>query len=132
MSTRYNDAFFGLSHNPREVELIQSLVEKTRQGKIPWSKQANALTATIPHGFQINFVLGPASFLLPNLTNWELLTVRDTSGSELVRVTNAPMITVLAGTAKSALLDAADELFKVVSGATGDDLERAINVIKKL
>jgi|SRR5882672_8504276 len=131
MSTR-NNAFFGLSDDPREVELIQSLVEKTRQGKISWSKQANALTATIPRGFQINFVLAPTSFISPNLTNWQLLTVRDTSGSELVRVTNAPMISVLAGTAKSALLDAADELFKVVNGATGDDLDRAINAIKKL
>jgi len=42
------------------------------------------------------------------------------------------MVTVLAGAAKSALLDAADELFKLVNGAAGDDLDRAINTIKKL
>jgi len=49
----------------REVELIRSLAEKTRQGKIPWSKQANALTATVPGGLQINFVLSPISIITP-------------------------------------------------------------------
>jgi len=131
MSTRPINFFLGQSDDPRQVELIRSLVEKTRQGKIPWVKQANALTATIPLGLPVNFVLAPLSFLTAN-PSWQLLTVRDASGSELVRVSNAPMVTVLAGAAKSALLDAADELFKLVNGAAGDDLDRAINTIKKL
>ncbi|SRR6266700_7552130 len=131
MSTRYNTAFFGQSEDPREVELIHSLVEKTRQGKIPWGKQANALTATIPSGFQINFVLTPMSVLNPN-PSWQLLTVRDRGGSELVRVSNVPMVVFLTGGTRGALVEAADELFKLVNGATGDDLDRAISTIKKL
>src|SRR5712692_5808234 len=130
MSTRSN-YLFGQFDDPREVELIRSLVEKTRQGKVPLVKQANALTATIPLGFQVNFVLAPLSFITAN-PSWQLLTVRDASGSELVRVSNTSMVAVLAGSAKSALLGAADELFTVVSGAAGDDLDRAINTIKKL
>jgi len=134
MSTRPN-YFFGESDDPREVELIHSLVEKTRQGKIPWVKQASALTAAISSGFgfEINFVLAPTlSFVNPHSSSWQLLTVRDRSGSELVRVSNPPMITVLAGAAKSPLVHAADELFKLVYGAAGDELDRAINTIKKL
>src|SRR5260370_33288246 len=102
MST-IDNVFFGQSDDPREVELIRSLVEKTRQGKIPWVKQANALTATIPLGLQVNFVLAPLSFLTAN-PSWQLLPVRDASGSELVRVSNAPMLTVLARSAQRALL----------------------------
>jgi hypothetical protein len=133
MSTRPNIFKFLGSDDPREVELIQSLVEKTHQGKIPWVKQANALTATIPLGLQINFVLAPTlSFVNPHSTTWQLLTVRDASGSELVRVSNTPMVTVLAGAARSSLLQAIDELFILVNGAAGDDLDRAINTIKKL
>jgi hypothetical protein len=131
MSTRYNAAFFGQPEDAREVELIQSLVAKTRQGKIPWVKQANALTVTIPLGLQVNFVLSPTSVFTPN-ADWQLLTVRDASGSELVRVSNTAMIAVLAGAAKSALLQAADELFALVNRAAGDDLDRAINTIKRL
>ena len=49
----------------REIELIRSLVEKTRQAKIPWVKQATAITAVIPGGVQINFVLSSLMFLTP-------------------------------------------------------------------
>ena len=59
MSTRPINFFLGQSDDPRQVELTRSLVEKARQGKIPWVKQANALTATIPLGLQVNFVLAP-------------------------------------------------------------------------
>jgi hypothetical protein len=129
--TRSNSIFFGQSDDPREVELIRSLVEKTRQGKIPWVKQSNALTATIPLGFQVNFVLGPLAFITN--ASWQLLTVRDASGSELVRVSNSGIISITAGgVLKSALVEAADELFTVVNGAAGDGLDRAINTIKKL
>jgi hypothetical protein len=130
MSTRTNSIFFGQPDDPREVELIRSLVEKTRQGKIPWVKQANALTATIPSGLQINFVLAPA--IVASYASWQLLTVRDKSASELIRVNNAPFVTILAGAARSALVEAADELFKLVNSAAGDDLDRAISTIKKL
>jgi hypothetical protein len=133
MSTPLSNLISALSDDPRKVELIRSLVEKTRQGRIPWIKQANAITATIPNGFQINFVLGLASILSPYKT-WELLTVRDKSGSELVRVNNSTMISVLAGQAGSGgpQIAAANELFDLVNRATGDDLDRAINTIKNL
>jgi len=131
MSIHRTNLFFGQSDDPREIELIHSLVEKTRQGKIPWVKQANAITATIPSGFQINFVLSPLTTLTP-YSGWQLLTVRDRGGSELVRVSNANMLYVLAGGTGSALVAAADELFKLVNSAAGDDLDRAINTIKSL
>lgn len=131
MSTRRN-LFFGDSDDPREVELIRSLLEKTRQGKIPWVKQSSALTATIPNGLQINFVLAPATVLTP-YSSWQLLTVRDKSGNELVRVNNnANTLGAMAGAAMSPLTTAANELFKIVSGAASDDLDRAINTIKNL
>ena len=60
MSTRSNYALFGQSEDPREVELVQNLIEKTRQGKIPWNRQTNALIATIPNSFQINFYFPPS------------------------------------------------------------------------
>src|SRR5260370_38386845 len=124
MST-IDNVFFGQSDDPREVELIHSLVEKTRQGKIPWVKQANALTATIPLGFQVNFVLAPLSFITAN-PSWQLLTVLDASRSELVRISNPPMFTVLDGATRSALLQAATELFKLVNATPGEHLDMPI------
>jgi hypothetical protein len=130
MSTRIN-SLLGIPDDPREIELTRSLLEKTRQGKIPWIKQGNALTATIPSGVQTNFVLSPVS-LLGSSSNWELFTVRDRSGNELVRIGNPSFAAMLVGQAVNPLADAANELFKAVYGAVGDDLDRAINAIKKL
>jgi hypothetical protein len=121
----------GLPDDSREVELINSLVEKTRQGKIPWIKQTGALTARIPSGFEINFVLSMITIFTKH-PNWELLTVRDRSGNELVRVNNVSGFAALSGGVKGPLVEAADELFKLVDDASGDDLERAINAIKNL
>lgn len=130
MSTRLNNVF-AQPDDPRQVQLIESLVEKTRQGKIPWVKQANAFTAMIPGGFQINFVLGPMS-IIASFADWQLLTVRDRSGSELVKVSNSSFAILLTGAVKSSLVQAADELFRLVNGAAGDDLDQAINTIKRL
>jgi hypothetical protein len=132
MSTRLN-SLLGLPDDPREVELIQSILEKTRQGKIPWVKQGNAFTATIPNGFQTNFVLSSLSFAGLSPSTWELFTIRDSKGNELVRVGNTGIASILAGSgALSPLATAANELFKAVFGAVGDDLDRAINAIKRL
>jgi hypothetical protein len=132
MSTRTNNAFYGQSDDPREIELILNLNLKTRQGKIPWVKQANAITANIPGGFQINFVVATTLTFLPQSLNWDLLTVRDKSGNELVRVNGGNMISVITGGTRSELIAAADDLFKAANGVTGEGLDRAINAIKNL
>jgi hypothetical protein len=131
MSSPIINLMLGLTDEPRKVALIQSLVEKTRQGKIPWVKQASALTATLPGGYQINFVMSPMMTILTQSSTWQLLTVRDRIGSELVRVSNENTISVAMG-AGSALVAAASELFKLVNSGSDDDLDRAINTIKNL
>ncbi|HXZ11866.1 MAG TPA: hypothetical protein VEG64_05700 [Candidatus Sulfotelmatobacter sp.] len=119
------------SEDPREAELIRSLVEKTRQGKISWTKRSSALTASTSSGIQINFVLGMQ--FLDYSAGWQLLTVRNKSGSELVKVNNTmTTFSVLAGGKKSAAVEAADELYTLASRTAGDDLDRAIDAIKNL
>ena len=131
MSTIPNNRIFGQSDDPRKTELIQSVIEKTRQGKIPWVRQASALTAIVPGGFQINFVLAPITILTP-FSTWQLLTIRDRMSSELVRVINSAVPSALAGLPKSTLVEAADQLFTLLTRSADDDLDRAINTIKGL
>ncbi|HEY6945303.1 MAG TPA: hypothetical protein VI431_09210 [Candidatus Acidoferrum sp.] len=125
----------GQQDDPRKIELVRGLIEKTKQGKVTWVKQANALTATLPNGYQVNFVVSPLTlpFLQQN-SSWQLLTVRDRSGSELLRVSNTSTLAILAGGEASGvpLTAAANELFKAASDTIRDDLDRAIDTIKKL
>jgi hypothetical protein len=129
MSSNLN-RLLGLPDDSREVELTRSLLDKTKQGKIPWVRQGTALTAAIPGGLHANFVLAPTIFATPS--NWQLFTVRDSRGNELVRVSGPGGFAILAGAAMSPLVAAANDLFRAVHGAVGDDLDRAIDSIKKL
>lgn len=129
MSTRLG-SLLGLPDDPREIELVRSLLEKTNQGKIPWARRGNAITATIPNGLEMNFVLSLS--LLGSFTNWELFTVRDRQGNQLLRITNSGLIPILGVAAASPLVTATNELFRAVHGAAGDELDRAISAIKKL
>ena len=140
MSAHLN-AMLGLPEDPRQVELVKGLLAKTQQGKIGWVKQGMAFTASLPNGIVVNFVLAAAIGGM----NWQLFTVRDKKGNELVRVDSWGAFAIVAGPTKvagparvagpatiSPLLAATDELFATVRGATGDVLDRAIESLKNL
>ena len=135
MSTKPNAAA-GRSDDPREVELVASLAEKTRQGKVDWIKQRNAVTAKVPGGLEVNFVT--RQNLLGN-PFWQLFTVRDARGNELVRAD--PVGAVLSFSksvenpvqaAVSPLMAAIERLFEEVSRSTDNDIEKAIHSVKNL
>jgi len=128
MSARYN-ALVQFPDDPRQVELVKGLLEKTQQGKIGWVKQGTAVTTSLPNGIAVNFVLATA--LLSD--SWQLFTVRDKQGNELVRVDSPGVFAIIAGSAiTSPLLAATNELFTAVHGPKIDDLDRAIESVKKL
>lgn len=121
----------GLPDDPRKIEFVRSLLAKTNEGKVTWLKKGNALTATIPDGITINFVVGPGTFGLP--ASWELFTVRDKAGNELIQVKGLDFFSIISNKATDPLVQATSELFNGVSGGiSGDELQRAIESLKKL
>ena len=116
--------------DPRELQLVRSLLEKTRLGKIQWARRANAIVGIVPASLEMNFVLSTS--LLGTSSSWELFTARDVQGNTLLRIANPGFALNLAGKDSSALVGTVNELFSVVYGAVGDDLDRAIRTIEKL
>jgi hypothetical protein len=116
--------------DPRKIEFVRSLLTTTKAGKVSWVKKGNAYTALIPNGVTVNFVLSTALFGMN--PSWELFTVRDRAGNELIDVNSPGLISVISKTAVGPLLEATNQLFAVVSGATGDALDQAIESLKKL
>jgi len=118
----------------RKVALVKLLTEKTKQGKARWGKQRSAITANLPGGFEVNFVTQPT---LVGGETWQLFTVRDAHGNELVRATPLPLAFLsptpaVPITESSTLNQAVDELFATVNRSASDDLDRAIATIKNL
>ena len=107
-----------------------SLLAKTNEGKVSWIKKGSAFTATIPNGVVVNFVLAPGLFGTP--LSWQLFTVRDRFENELIQVNAPNFISVLSTTSPSPLVEATNRLFAVISGNSSDDLQHAIDALKKL
>lgn len=129
MSTRTIGTPVSLADDPRKIEFVRSLLAKTREGKVSWVKKGGAFSAAVPDGITINFVLGSSPLGLPT-SSWDLFTVRDKTGNELIQVRGVDFFSV---GRIDPLRDATSELFAVVSaGVSGDELERAIDSLKKL
>ena len=128
-----NLAFFGESaEDPLRVALVKELTEKTKQGKVRWVNKQNAITATLPGGLEVNFVV-QSSLLGSN--SWQLFTLRDFGGNELIRATPSrtfPFITPPPAPIPTSLEQAIDELWATVRGSASADLDRAISTIKNL
>lgn len=78
----------------QQLLLIKKLTEKTTQGRILWKISDTGLTASVGSDMELAFVRTPSSgfSVLQRLvgkkspSGWRLFTIRDASGTELLRV----------------------------------------------
>jgi len=130
MSTLRVGSIIGLPDDPRKTEFVLSLLTKTREGKVSWTRKGDAYTAAIPNGVSVNFVLGLGIFGTESA--WQLFTVRDRTGNELMQVRSPAVLSFEPSVATGPLLDATNQLFVAISGISGDELGQAIESLKKL
>ena len=127
--------------NPKEVELVQTIIEKTRAGKITWERTPSSLVANVP-GMQLSFVRASSQYsqlasILGVGSEWDIFSIRSHHGGEIMKV-EQPAPSLLLGTPPSAppprskLVQAVDELYSVANVKGQGDVDKAINVIKNL
>jgi len=128
---------FGLVEDPRKIAIVKLLIEKTKEGKARWAKQRSAITASLP-GLEVNFV---TQLTILGGEQWQLFTVRDTQGNELIRITPSipsfllpppPASVPVPTETTTTLADVVNDLFTTVNRSAGDELDRAISTIKNL
>ena len=127
-------AFAGLGEDPRKTALVKELTEKTKQGKIRWIAKQNAITTTLPRGLEVNFVTQAS---LAGGKYWQLFTLRDERGNELIKTSPSTLLPFLLSPSPvaiehSSLEQAVDVLFATVNKSASDDLDQAISAIKNL
>jgi hypothetical protein len=126
-------------YDPRARRLVQAITAKTRERKIVWSKTSTVLLAAAPGGMQLSFVFNPSMLSFVSGIDWELFTIRDSSGNEILKVQNEkPPILPLTpaqvpgASTKEPVVDAVDELFRTVGERAKDDIDKAIDLIDKM
>jgi hypothetical protein len=123
--------------DPKKRELIRKIRAKTEARKVLWRKTPSAYTATAG-SLLMSFVVNPGLFMSET---WEVFTVKDMQGKEIIKVTNRPTA-FLPGTpipapptvppGVSQLIEEANQLFTVVTQEGKGDVENAIDVIDNL
>jgi hypothetical protein len=125
--------------DPKEIELVEEIAEKTRMGKIVWERTPPFLVATAP-GMRLSFArsstgLESALFSLGLGGWWEIFSIRGQQGAEIMKV-EEPSSGVLLGsptpTPRSKLLKAVDALYTEAASREHGDIDKALNVIKNL
>jgi hypothetical protein len=122
--------------DPKEIELVEKIAEKTRMGKIVWERTSSSLVATAP-GIQMSFV---RSFsVLGDILGgggWEIFSIRSLQGTEIMKVEqpSQPTFGLAASTPppRSKLLEAVDALYSVANSRGQGDIDKALNVIRNL
>src|SRR5713226_1338638 len=101
-------------YEPKQVELVKKIIDKTKQRKISWKKTRTSISASIPGGLQISFV---RSNMLPILSGigpseWTSFTDKDDKGNEVVKVQNqSTFASILTGQLETELLGAISQLY---------------------
>jgi hypothetical protein len=128
--------------DPKEIELVEKIAEKTRMGKIVWERTSSSLVATAP-GMQMSFVRSsaPIEGVLLRLGlggggGWEIFSIRSQQGAEIVKVEqpSLPVFGLPASTPlpRSKLLEAVDALYTTANSKGQGDIDKALDVIKNL
>jgi len=123
--------FLTREDDPRHIELVAKIAQKTRLKKISWRRTGTGVTASIPGGLEFSFVLS-VNFFAPFgiAANWQLFTVRQASGQELLKIENLSGVPALLG--PTPLQSAVTNLFEAVRGSASDDLDSAINAVDRM
>jgi hypothetical protein len=150
MSSDYGNLFGTLAgyEDPKEIELVENIIAKTKAGKILWQRQASSLVATVAT-MQMNFVRSSsANALVGRILGgggaWDMFSIRRQDGTEILKV-EQPQTSFLvfspptpagaprpAPPQRSKLLQAVDRLYSIADVKGPGDIDKAIDVIKNL
>jgi hypothetical protein len=126
--------------DPSQVNLVDSIIRKTREKKLYWNKAKPGFVAVIPVTGQPSLVPMRLEFhctpsIAPSFPQgWQHFVVTTNEGIVL-RADNSMIsgvIAKLAGAGSNPLLERIDQLFALVTQVGEGSLERAKNVIDRL
>jgi len=131
-----SNPFLSLFEDPKQLELVRTITEKTQQGKLLWNKSTTSYEARLPNGVGIAFALSsPALPFLKTMKTWAHFIVRARDGSEILKVQHsmlAPAIPGFPEATKSPLETGVEKLFAIVDNTAKSEVDKVIDQLKNL
>ncbi|MBZ5531151.1 MAG: hypothetical protein LAO20_06950 [Acidobacteriia bacterium] len=123
----------GAFADPKQLELVNTIILKTQQGKLRWNKSTSGYHASLPNDGQM--VIAVSTPILPFLggKTWAHFVVRQKDGTEILKVENSE--TNFSGIPQFTASDlevAVKKLYGLVSESATDAVEKVIDQLKHL
>jgi hypothetical protein len=114
----------------KQLELVNTVIEKTQKGKLAWNKSSTSYESSLPNGVQLIFALASAGIFSGK--TWAHFVVRQRNGTEILKIEQS--YSVVSGTGldiipKSSAETAVQRLFEMVSDSANKEVD---SVIKEL
>lgn len=122
----------GVLDDSNQLELVNTAIEKTREGRLRWRRENGSYEADLPGGGQLVFAIsGPHLF---GKKTWANFIVRRNDGTEVLAVqhTESPSLEGLLGGVGSELQNSVEQLFSIITGSARVEVEKIIEQIKNL
>jgi hypothetical protein len=127
--------------DPKEIELVENIIEKTKSGKIAWQKSGSSLFANLP-AMQLSFVRSNNALLDRMLdalggSGWNMFSIRRTTDNfEILKVEQTlkllPPPPAPSKPVRSKLLQKVDDLYALADAKGQGEIDKAIDAIKNL
>lgn len=134
-STNTFNAISALAPDPKQLELVRRIIDRTREGKISWQKSSTDITANVANELFMTFV---HSWTLPTFTIWKRFTVRDGDGHDFLTIDNTSELeavtAALRGEAEKLdpVRKAVNELYFLAEKKGNGDIDKAISVLERV
>lgn len=119
--------------DPKYLDLIEKITQKTLANKIRWKMTQTGVSANVSGKIELGFVRGRGGLFATK--SWELFTIRDANGKEILRVDRVPRtpVEILAGGVPARpIMKAVDTLYAAIEQLGRAEVEKVIELIDKI
>jgi len=113
--------------DPKYLDLVEKITEKTRANKIQWKMTETGVSATVSGKIELGFVRSRG--WLASRTGWALFTIRDENGNEILRVES---VSPKALAPPSPTRNAVEELYAAIEQVGRREVEKVIELIDRI
>ncbi|PYP87679.1 MAG: hypothetical protein DMG65_16545 [Candidatus Angelobacter sp. Gp1-AA117] len=120
--------------DPKQIELVNTVTEKTLQGKLLWNKSTTTYEATLPNRVELIFALSNSFLPFVKTKTWAHFVVRQPNGNDVLKIeqTSSFPFPQVENVTKSRLETAVERLFDIVNNAAKGEVEKVIDQLKNL
>jgi len=123
-----SNSFLLERQDPRAVAIVQKLIDRTKDGRVKWTRTPTTYETDLQDGTTVAFVAAP-SHLIALAPNWDQFSIRKKDGQQIIKIENS--LSFLVAISTDPMRTTLNELFALVTQKGKDDLDAILGELDK-